>query len=318
MSDDLVLEPSVSEWSPPEEVTLHNGEKIPDSMEFFASPPEEIGEVLTAWSSLGAGKAEMNSASRWLIRIGVAGACTTVGYYIGDALRGPADGPTQTFILAALGLLLGVLLAVIFTGFKHTCSFVGAAGFSEWTLKGSRSSEPVERRFLFADAVDLRTGQTRNYYNGVYTGTTYFYNWVNEAGKTVKNLNGTYSSKVGTPKAKSPYWLAASAENAWNMRLADQLQTELDKNGYVEFRVNKKDLVRVGPGFLEFVFSGKEERVPQSEIKDLSIHDGTFSIKTKEARWFSKQGKFGFNYGAMSNAKMFIFSLQRLLGYSFE
>ena len=212
MSDDLVLEPSVTEWSPPEDVTLHNGEKIPDDMEFFASPSEEIGKVQTAYSTLKAGKAEMNSASRWLIRVGITGACATVGYYIGDALRGPIDGPTQTCVLGGLGLLLGLLLAFVMTGFSHTCSFVGEAGFSECTIKGSRDSEPKQKAFLFADAVDLRTGQTRNYYNGVYTGTTYFYNWVNDDGKTVRNLNGTYSSKVGAPKAKSPYWLAVSAE----------------------------------------------------------------------------------------------------------
>lgn len=317
MSDDLELVPASTEWSPPEDVTLHNGEKITDDMEFFAGPPDEIGKVFTAWSSLTAGKAEMNSASRWLIRVGITGACATVGYYIGDALRGPFDGPAQTYILGGLGLLLGLLVAFLMTGFSHKCSFVGEAGFAEWSLKGSRDSEPRESRFVFADAVDLRTGQTRQYHNGVYTGTSYFFHWVDEAGKPVRKLTGTYHSKQGTPKSKSPYWLAVAAENAWNMRLADQLQAELEKNGYVEFRVNKKDLVRVGPGFLEFVFSGKEERVPQTEIKDLSIHEGTFSIKTKEARWFSRQGKFSFNYGAMSNAKMFIFALQRLLGYSF-
>ncbi len=74
------------------------------------------------------------------------------------------------------------------------------------------------------------------------------------------------------------------AEIAWSMYLLDATQAELESKGYGEFVVNRKDVVRVGLGFMEFHFMGKTERVPVNEMKDIAINAGWFSFKTSEAR----------------------------------
>ena len=59
-------------------------------------------------------------------------------------------------------------------------------------------------------------------------------------------------------------------------------------------------------------------RLTSADIKTLNIANGTFSIQTHEARWFSSKGKFSFEYGGMGNAKLFLYALERLAGYTFS
>jgi hypothetical protein len=316
LATELSTEESVETWDPPADVRLHNGAAVPDDMDFFTPPPDEIGTVATAQSTLKTYKREMTTLSTALVRLGFAGAVAGGGYYLGQAL-GPGAEP-MIGVLTGLGGFLGLLIGWAMTSFKHLCSYCGEHGVTEYTIKGSRQNEPKQRRLLFQDAMDLRTSQTRHYTNGIYTSTQYSFQWVDADGKKLLTLSGSYRSQAGTPKVDSPFWFASAAERLWNGHVADRMQAELDKNGFVEFRVNKKDRVRVGPGFMEFEFGGRTDRVTPADIKDLSISGGTFVIKTKEARWFSSKGKFSFNYGAMSNAQMFVFSLQQLMGYTFN
>jgi hypothetical protein len=141
---------------------------------------------------------------------------------------------------------------------------------------------------------------------------------VDDRGHDALKLSGQYSSQKGTPKGKDPYHFASGGEIAWSEFLLDALQTELERNGFVEFRVNKNDAVRVGPGFMEFLFGGKQERVEGEALKHISISGGQFSFKTGDAKWYSGKGKFSFSYANMSNARLFLVVLNSLLGVTFE
>jgi hypothetical protein len=152
----------------------------------------------------------------------------------------------------------------------------------------------------------------------VYTGTNYFFRWEDADGRKLLNLSGTFRSEKGEPEPDDPFYFAQGGEIAWSIYLLDALQKELEKHGSVEFKVNKRDAVRVGPGFMEFAFSGKEQRVDGEQLKHISIGGGTFSFKTADAKWFSSKGKFNFDYSRMSNARCFLLVLESLLGVTFE
>ncbi len=303
-------------WEPPEDVLTHAGTEIPANMVFFEHPPREIGNVLSAWSSLKEGQEPRSS----LIHLLIAGMCaigtTLLALVIAASSFGRLE-PGVIYLSIGFGLLVG-LIAYFATRFSHQCSYVGEHGMAVFKIKGDWGSNIKEEIFLFDDAVSLNASQTRNYTNGIYTGTNYDFTWKDGAGGRMMRLNGNYHSKTGNPKAKSPFHLARMAEHAWNIHLADRLQKELDEYGFVEFLVNKNDAVRVGPQFMEFCFKGRTDRVPAHAIKSLSINNGVFVIHTNEAKWFSSKGKFSFNYGNLANAGMFIFSLERLLGYDFS
>ena len=60
------------------------------------------------------------------------------------------------------------------------------------------------------------------------------------------------------------------------------------------------------------------DRVTRADIKTLTVHDGTFEIETHDARWFSRKGRFQFEYGSMGNARLFLHALEHLAGYVFN
>ncbi|MCA9088902.1 MAG: hypothetical protein KDA90_09745 [Planctomycetaceae bacterium] len=303
-------------WVAPEGTVTHADEPIPPQMEFFAAPPTEIGELVSAFSTLRTDKDAWNPTVRMIIALVIA-LLLWGGTWFALKAMDPGNDVVGNILGGILGLL-GLALVYYVTSFKQSCSFVGKQGVARYTLRGSREAEPKEELFEFTEATDLYTGQTRHYYNGVYTGTQYFYRWENAQGRKVFNLQGTFNSQAGTPKTHDPYYFAMNAEYAWSNHLLDSLQAELDKHGSVEFKVNKRDAVRVGPGFMEFCFGTNEERVDGEALKHISIGGGTFSFKTADAKWFSRKGKFSFNYASMANARLFLLVLHSLLGVTFE
>ena len=92
----------------------------------------------------------------------------------------------------------------------------------------------------------------------------------------------------------------------------------MEQQGFLQFNLSKNDFVRVGPGVLEFAMKGELSRVTAADIKSLNLGQGTFTIKTHEAKWFGSKGKFSFSYATMANARLFLIALERLLGYRVE
>lgn len=318
MSDDVlddVLE-EIDSSSIAVGVSRHAGVPQIADADYFVPPPAEIGPLMSAETSLTTRRQPMSPGARWLLIGGL-----MFGVYFGlIALAELADLRVEGFIQitsAALGLLAG-LVAGLMTRFSHVCSYVGKSGVARYRIKGSRHATPRVELFLFESAKNLRTAETANYYNGVYTGTGYDYRWTDQGDRNVFRMNGSYRSKQQTPKPQDAYHFAKMAEIAWSLYLLDAAQKQLEQSGYVEFPVNKKDIVRVGPGFMEFCFKGKTERVPVSEMKDISMGGGYFSFKTNEARMFSSKGKFSFPYGQMGNARLFMLCLDRILGIRFS
>lgn len=316
--DDVIDEESGSNWSPPPAVRLHNGEMIPVDADFFLEPPPEIGEIVSAQSTLVESKQPFSTLVRWMLTVGLTG-LVFYGFVLGmRAFMANPNDANQGYVLGTIAALVTMPLVIYFTRFHHTCNYVGKSGIAEFTLSGSRNNTPRARVLLFEDCTDITTWQLRSYTNGIYSGTQYKHFWRDDEGRERFTLKGSYSSEKGTPKAVSPYWFAVAAEGQWNEFAFERMVKNYESQGYLDFRVKKKDIVRIGNGFLEFTFGGKTTRITPDDIKSLSLANGSFTIHTKEARWFSSKGKFEFEYGGMGNAKLFLFALERLAGYTFS
>jgi hypothetical protein len=300
-----------------EPVMSHAGTPLDPDLVLFCEPPESIGEVQTAWTTLQYGKQPKPMILRLGVALALTAACPVFAVVVSRAAGLNNIDPAW---LIGSSLIVGLVLggiALAATRFKHVCSYVGTAGMSRHTIKGDVEATPEHEIFLFDDATDLTTAQTRHYTNGVYTGTSYNFDWKDHNGQRVFRLHGSYRSKDGNPKPKDPFHFAQSGEFAWSNYLLDILQEELEQHGSVEFKVNKKDRVRVGPGFLELEFKGKTERVNAEDIQTLQVSGGSFQIKTHDARWLGRKGKFHFDYAAMANARVFLLSLEALAGFHF-
>ena len=322
MSDPM-LQPSsnvpqtLETWQPDPEVTSHAGEPLSDQLHFLHPPPDEIGEVITAFSTLKKGKKPMPLATRQLVIL-APGALVLLGILQVQKQIFPNETLRDSLWPGMIGGMFVALIMYLVTRFRHTMTYVGRAGVARLQHKGPLSQPGKCDSLVFESAADLRSSQTRQYVNGVYTGTNYRFVWTNEAGKAIFKLVGSYrSSKTKAPKPTSVFHFARSAETAWSLHLIELLDAELAEHGCVQFDLARDKWVRVGPGFLELRLGKEEARLEVADIRDLTIASGSFKVVHKDAKWFGK-GKFSFEYGQLANAKVFLLALERLLGFQFD
>ena len=289
----------------------------------FLEPPSDIGELRTVYSTLTFDQQPWSTGVRVAVVLGnlIGGILVVLAAALAFAMAGQvayAEATTFGLVAGAVVGLIAMLVALAKTKFKHTSSYVGKLGVWSVTVSGSR--ENIKRRslFRFENAVDLYTHQTRQFVNGVYTGTSYAYTWKNQTGAKAYDLRGQYRSQAGVPKQGDPYYFAVAAEIAWSQLLLEIIAKELESQGFILFRVNKNDTVSIGPGFMEFSFGSKAQRITVEEIGAFSLNQGTFSVKHKDAKWFSGKGKFSFDYSRMANARLFLLAIDRLCGLRFS
>jgi hypothetical protein len=298
-----------SNWTPGRDVTRHSGSIIPADMDFFATPPIEIGTVISAESTLTTSKQPMSVQNRYTL-------CLLVGLAPGFVVWLFAKDTKVLFngwMIAVYAI--AAFITYLLTEFSHTCTYVGELGIVEYQLKGSRSARPRAKLLCFNEAKDLYTSQTRHYYNGVYTGTNYSYRWTRASGQ-IYQLNSSYRSERGWPEDKSPWHFANMAESLWSGYLLKKAGDQLERLGYVEFPMKgNPQAVRVGYDFMEFVErNGTPQRVAVSDMKDISLASGQFRFNHKDARWWSGKGKYSFTYSNIPNARLFLLCLERLAG----
>jgi hypothetical protein len=310
--------------------TNHAGNALSPELDLFAPAPGELGEILSAASTLrkdDPGPPTNGRRLRNLIIWAVIGYASIrgLGFLVPHAI-GPLYGLVYRLLpipYAGMVVVQGIptvgLAAAgwFLTAARHQCSFVGKNGVALFGFKDQREATTRTGFFLFNDATELRTGQTRNFRNGVYTGTTYTFRWTNAEGKQVFNLGGMYHMKDGNPPDTHAFHVARAAELAWSMHLFDRTVRELERAGVVKFSVSGRDWIGVGPGFLELCFGGKPPaRCDRADLSLVSVKNGYFTMKRKDAKvgWFSSEGVFTFPYANMANARVFLFALDKLGG----
>ncbi len=307
--DVATLDQERASWEPPGGVTHHSGIILDPQLDFFAPPPPEIGDVASAASTLKTTKRPMPFVSRLLL----CGLFASIGVAV---LR----------LFEIKEPVLDVLLAVVlggltwyFTRFRHECSYVGKLGTARLFCKAKRSQVHRSEVFLFNDAAELRTSQTRHYTHGVYSGTNYTHTWTDAEGRKRYKLTGTYHGEKSPPKPQSPFHFAQAAEIWWSNFLLDRALEELNTTGAIRFNIGRNDWVAIGTGFIDLHMDGKDARCAREEIAGVSLNGGIFEIKRTDAKigWFSKTGVFSFGYGQMANSRLFILALDKLLGFRF-
>jgi hypothetical protein len=302
---------SAASQNEPEEITNHAGGKLARDDDYFEPPPEEIGQVVSMHTSLKKMQQPMAPGTRLGVSIGVGLMCASVGIVIGLLAKSAALG-----VLIALALAgIGVAIVLFATRFSHTCSYVGQLGVAQFKMKGSRDNV-TEETFLFADASELRTQQTRHYTNGVYQNTSYSFTWSDVTGRKRYALAGSHNNQAGNPPAKHPFHFASAAERAWSMYLWVQIQPQLRTEGAILFRLGGKNWVRLGKGYIRLFFNGEETDCGVEDIDQVRLDQGWVQVRRKDAKegWFSSTGVFKFPYSNLSNARLFFLLMENLVG----
>jgi hypothetical protein len=291
----------------------HSGVKRRWPVDFFAPAPPEIGKLISADSDLRQGKKPIGLVARLLIAVVFAAVVLAIFLACSSAA---ADRDSRSLIqdFGFICAPIAFVLVLYYSKKKRFCTYVGEQGAARF-LYQSGGAPPTPEILIFEPATELHAASTRHYYNGIYTGTSYTYYWNDADGKVLARFKGRHRGNKKNPKQGDPYHFVRAAEFAWSRFYLARAQNHLETEGSIPFRVDKKRWVRVGQGFMEFHFGGEPVRVNKEEIDKVTLGSGKFSFKRKDAKWFSSDGKFAFQYGTMANAQVFLMALDKLMGW---
>ena len=235
-------------------------------------------------------------------------------------------GASQMFtllvMLLAIGAFVLMTVSVIRTRKRNRnlpcCSYVGVDGVARCTLTGDCGDPIGEEMLLFSQADTLITDEVNRYHDGAYTATTYTYDWRNAEGESLISDSGAYNTDSSRFTLQHPYLFLQSAEEQWSDHRFERMKEEFVKDDCVQFVIDAKRRIRVGMGYVEFLWPDGEYKVPVEDFEDMSISQGVFRFKHRDAAWMGRKGKFNFQYGKLPNAKLFITALDQLAGISWS
>ncbi len=250
----------------------HRGEPIPHkTRNFFAPPPDEIGTLISAWSTLKywqrpkgnialQGKIVLIAFFLWLV------------FTVYNPLNLPPTLPRFGFTI--LVAVVGTLIAIRWLD-KPTpasCSYVGKEGFAEYVWDGR--SPPLEKVFCAFDEVSfiLLEGAIHERYDEtalLEMSTVWVY----------RNSDGSYTNKgiqevsEDTPVADAWHVFDIKAREIWIRRILPAMRKEIEEGKTVEF-FNPFGLLMVGLNVGGIVLPHENYNV---ELTFFDMRDYTFT-----------------------------------------
>lgn len=197
----------------------HDGQGNCPEAVFFRLPPDWLGEVISAGSSLrdGEGLPPLRGTLLLASWSGVLGCLLCVLLLLASGLR---PLPQLQFMLP-LYFLSGALAAVIQLFRQRICSYVGGLGAVQYKLDAEGTVE--EWGVLFSDFQKLKAGSCNYYANGIYNGTTENRSFENAAGSVKKEFSYNWNNPAITraapdilPDVQRAFW--HKIETVWANR----------------------------------------------------------------------------------------------------
>ncbi len=208
-----------SVWTPLSSVRDHSGGPVATGRDFFVPPPTEIGEVLSAYSSLPLGKSPNPARTRLRTTLAMMLVGVVLGGLTGIGSEGGAADKLGTMALGAcvFAIPLGIITFLIMYLLRkdYRCDYVGKYGVAAFDLVKLRKGKDGSV-LRFADAAALNKTETPVKLRGVVqVATSYEYIWVDPTGKPLFTISGEYYSSEQPPDDK--YHFAIATERAWEL-----------------------------------------------------------------------------------------------------
>jgi curved DNA-binding protein CbpA len=215
----------------------------------------------------------------------------------------------------------------LFGSFKHSCSFMGVNGFAYYKISGNRQSIKESIEINFKDVTDLLVVSERRSLNFNYQNTAYGFEW-SKNNKIVRDFTGLHYDKEDNPDRIEAieYWTNKWAERYWTVYLLDNMEKELDKFGYIEFRIidgtGYRPFIKLGIGSITFLDKKMDVTYNFNEIKRVYTKGTKLFIENKNYEkkflFFETGNKNGIELMQLSNRQYFFKAMEILLGYKFS
>lgn len=206
-------------WVVPSKVTTHSGKPIPDRMDFFEPPPKEIGDILTAHSTLKKHQRPMGLPLRIILSI-LAGLFAAAFAVLGVVLAGRTD-----FLgLAIIGVVFLIVagLALYSVRFRHDATYVGCLGVARIRCLDDRHKIVRRDVLVFSKEMKLRYLVLDIGPKMILAPTTisYDFQWINGQGERLFRHKGRYNSEI--PRTQVNYDFGLMAAASWNTFIGDE------------------------------------------------------------------------------------------------
>lgn len=269
---------NTSKWTASPAVTTHTGRPIPPEMLFFSQPPEGIGPVISAGSTMREGKTIRRLSRMWLTLGLILAASVVLGLIVNSFLG------VEPIYDGAGVLWLPVVAVVIFfmnverlfpTTFE--CTFVGERGWARESIDGKSQ---VQETVLQFDACHELITESRHYYQGgVSKGLHYTLTWHDTTGQ-VGQIKGVAPSGSRRPSDDDPLHFARAAERAWTSHIAPAAQARLQADGSLVFPIKAPDLkgnfaIRLSPTGVAVRYEDTDMSLGFSEMEPVQVFHET-------------------------------------------
>jgi len=293
----------ITTWIPNPEALGHAGSPLAADDDFFAPPPAEIGEVVSAHTGLKQ-SVEPTATPRARFRAVLIAGGTVCGLMW---LLSQADWKPEQIPGLRLATLIAVSCAVVIAWLvrkpRYTCSYVGTRGLARFGCYGSRNRMTLQEVFVFGTAESLEVSTRNIYVNGCYVNTEYSFRWRNSSRGVVYSIAGIHRSRQGKPSADDPYLLARAAELAWSRYLEPTVLASIEHGSAYRFRAGRHGYVDVGPESIDL--DGKQ--IPYSDL-DLAVERGfiVFRRRGDKTGWYRLDRASRVRYGDVDNALLML------------
>lgn len=294
-------------WTPPAQMREHNGVLLHPDTFFFASPPPEIGAVISA-SGVGITE-ELNRSSKmpilqnlletirhifssWQLILStifytflfalLSLVIITAGLLIGLMLNSVGAGSIWAWLGGGLaGVLFAWMYIIMFRPPRSECSFVGELGVAHyWQTRKGIKGEVLR----FSETTGLRKNITHTYRNGIYHNTSFIYTWNNQPFLSNQpTMRRPFSISGAAPDLfiNDAYWFAQAAERVWTAIRLQRAQTEFAQLGVARFSTATDIDLEVGSGFINVVFRNREPGRIEAQELELTTGNGDLAIRRK-------------------------------------
>jgi hypothetical protein len=233
----------------------HEGRPPPDDADFFAEPPPEIGPLRSRATT-----ARRPARAR---RPGADAHGAASGAEAGDSLALP------------VGERLRRALSALLPRLRARCTYVGELGVSVHERRGARLVATVVR---FADVAELRV--TRDLLGvGPAARTRARHSFHDARGAELLAVDSV-SRPGGERTPDDPALFAEAAERAYADHVLARHEAELRARGKVRFVLGPRDVLEIGPGFVEVESAGRHARIDAAELRGVSVSRGALEIRS--------------------------------------
>jgi len=193
---------------------------------------------------------------------------------------------------------------------RDVCSYVGSEGVSRHTLRGARV---VDEIIAFSDVAELRITREARAIRQLHG--------VGRARYALRDFDGGELLVVdAAPSVDGPSGVVPSAgaifgdaaERAFSEHVVARYDAELVARGRIRFVLGPREVIELGPGFLELEASGTRARLDATEIRSVRVTRGMLEIRSGAAG--EAMGIFRLRLVDTRSVHAFAVVLQQLVG----